>query len=330
MGLGIAALVYLRPFLRTGDAVMLSGFLDGFLLNVAAIVATITAFDWLVGENGRRRLREYVGDFWTTLQYKSLDELYIIALQKLRTKIIRIYGDRVFSTRFILVAFVVNLLWLIPIIVLNALWTKLGAELVELAPVLPKVTYVGIAITMFAYILVCGWFPVANLIWVIHRIPSDASLWRVLFSAAFVLLMAIVFVAVAVVIFFSCYLVFISATFGLENLEQLFQQMIRDQQELGLDPVNNEAFNDFTTKFMFPFVGFMFFIVLPVSLLPFFALLLIVLVLAALKMLRPLLQPVLSLLLQRLYESKQGVATQIALALGAVSKILQEVLKSAA
>jgi hypothetical protein len=46
-----------------------------------------------------------------------------------------------------------------------------------------------------------------------------------------------------------------------------------------------------------------------------------------LKLLRPLLQPVLSLLLERLYESKQGVLTQLAWMLVAVSKVVQEMLK---
>jgi hypothetical protein len=76
---------------------LLAGFLDGFLFNVAVIVAVLTAFDWLIGENGRKKLRERVGDFWTALQYHSLDELYVSALQKFRLKIIRVYGEKVLS-----------------------------------------------------------------------------------------------------------------------------------------------------------------------------------------------------------------------------------------
>ena len=103
------------------------------------------------------------------------------------------------------------------------------------------------------------------------------------------------------------------------------QQLNRDK-EIGLDPMKNQAMMDFTFKYMFPFVASIF-ILLPISALPFFISLLLVLILASLKLLRPLLQPLITLLLERLYESKQGVLTQIAWILGAVSKAVQEVVK---
>ena len=65
---------------------LLASFFDGFLFNVAAIAAVLTAFDWLVGENGRKKLRERVGDFWTRLQYHSLDELYVKRIAKAPTQ----------------------------------------------------------------------------------------------------------------------------------------------------------------------------------------------------------------------------------------------------
>ena len=48
---------------------------------------------------------------------------------------------------------------------------------------------------------------------------------------------------------------------------------------------------------------------------------------AALKLARPALQPALSLVLARLYESDKGVLTQFSLALGSVAKVVQEVVK---
>ena len=68
-------------------------------------------------------------------------------------------------------------------------------------------------------------------------------------------------------------------------------------------------------------------ILLTFSALPFFISLFMVLILACLKLLRPLLQPLITLLLERLYENKQGVLTQIAWILGVVSKAIQEILK---
>ncbi len=82
---------------------LLKGVFDGFFLNVAAIAAVLTAFDWLVGESGRKKLRERVGDFWTKLQYQSLDELYVGALQILRLRLSYVYGEKNLSARFILI-----------------------------------------------------------------------------------------------------------------------------------------------------------------------------------------------------------------------------------
>jgi len=132
---------------------LLSGFFDRFLFNVVVVAGVLTAFDWLVGENGRRKLRERAGDFWTTLQYHSLDELYVSALQKLRLKLIRVYGGKVLSARFILVAFAANVLWVAVSIVAVLGWTALGQELVQISPSLPIETYIGIALAVLVFSL---------------------------------------------------------------------------------------------------------------------------------------------------------------------------------
>jgi len=179
---------------------------------------------------------------------------------------------------------------------------------------------------MLVFSLLIGWYPIANFFRVVQRFSSSASVWRVFYSPLFVLWNALLFFIVAVAILLLAWVVFEGVTFGAENLQQLMQQLIRDK-EIGLDPTNNQAMKDFTAKFMFPFVASTFFILLPISALPFFISLLLVLILASLKLLRPLLQPLITLLLERLYESKQGVLTQIAWILGAVSKAVQEVVK---
>ena len=305
---------------------LLAGFFDVFLFNVAAIAAVLTAFDWLVGENGRKKLRERVGDFWTTLQYQSLDELYVSALQKFRLRLNRVYGEIILSARFILIAFVANVLWVAMSSIAVLGWTALGQELVQIAPSIPVETYIGIALTMLVFSLLIGWYPIANFFRVVQRFSSGASSWLVLYSLLFVLWNAFLFFIVADVILLFAWIVFQGVTFGPDNFEQLMQQLIREK-EMGLDPTKNKAMMDFTTKFLFPFVASTFFILLPISALPFFISLFMVLILACLKLLRPLLQPLISLLLERLYESKQGVLTQIAWILGAVSKALQEILK---
>ena len=166
---------------------LLAGFFDGFLLNVAVIAGVLTAFDWLVGENGRKKLRERVGDFWTALQYHSLDELYVSALQKLRLKLIRVYGEKVLSARFILVAFAANVLWVAVSIVAVLGWTALGQELVQISPSLPIETYIGIALAVLVFSLLIGWYPIANFFRVVQRFSSGASFWRVFYSPLFVL-----------------------------------------------------------------------------------------------------------------------------------------------
>jgi hypothetical protein len=305
------------------------GFLDGFLLSVVAIVGALTAFDWLVGENGRKKLRERVGDFWTTLQYQSLDELYVGALQKLRLRLNHVYGEKVLSARFILIAFAANVLWVVVSSVGVLGWTDLGQELAQNAASIPVATYIGIALTTLVFSLLIGWYPIANFLRVIQRFSSAASFWRVVYSLLFILWNAFLFFIVATVIIFLAWFVFETVTYGAENLVNLVQQLGHDK-EMGQDPMKNDAFNDFVKKFLFPFVASTFFILLPISALPFFLTLFMVLILACLKLLRPLLQPLISLLLERLYESKQGVLTQIALILGGVSKLIQEILKHVA
>ena len=84
---------------------LLKGVFDGFFLNVAAIAAVLTAFDWLVGESGRKKLRERVGDFWTKLQYQSLDELYVGALQILQLQLSYVYGEKILCRQPVFIAF---------------------------------------------------------------------------------------------------------------------------------------------------------------------------------------------------------------------------------
>lgn len=297
---------------------LLTGFFDRFLFSAAVIASVLTAFDWLVGEDGRKRLRERVGDFWTSLQYQSLDVLYITELQRLKAKLVIVYGDTVLSARFILVAFAVNVLWVLLSTIGILAWTELGKELVQISASVPVVTYVFIVLTMLAISLALGWYPIADSFWVIRRLASGANVWRVIYLPLFILLNSMLFFAVALLIFLLAWLVFISSAFGNDNFMQLMSQV----QTSGVDPTKNPAMMDFGTKYLFPFVS-VFIIMVPISALPFFVSLLLVVILVCLKLSRPLVQPVLSLLLERLYESKQGVLTQIAWILVAVSKAVQ-------
>jgi hypothetical protein len=304
---------------------LLKGVFDGFFLNVAAIVAVLSAFDWLVGESGRKKLRERVGDFWTKLQYRSLDELYVGALQILRLRLSYVYGEKILSARFILIAFAANVLWVA--VTCIAVWgtTSLGRQLKEVFPSVPAQTYIGIGLTTLVLSLLVGWYPIANFFRVVNRL-SGASVWRALYALLFILWNAFLFIIVAAIILMLSWMVFLSIAIGDEKWTQLLQQLSHDK-EVGLDPTMNEAWNDFADKFLGPFVLSTFFILLPISTLPFLLSLFMVLILACLKVLRPLLQPLVTLLLERLYESKQGVLTQIAWILGAVTKALQEMLK---
>jgi hypothetical protein len=306
----------------------ISGFADGFLAYVAIIVAIITAFDWLVGEDGRRRLKEYVGDFWTTLQYHSFEELYAGALQHAKTKIANLYGEKVLSSRFLVTAFAINFLWVSVSVVAMLFWTPFGKELIALLPPLTAGTYVGLAITMVVFVFAIGWYPMASFFWLARRLASGTSLRRVFYAPIFVLWNALIFVVLAAIIIFVAWMVFVFGAYGGENFDQLMQQMIREK-EMGADPAKNEAWEHFANNYLLPFMAFTFLILLPISLLPFLALLLIVLVLVCLKILRPLLQPLVSRLLERLYESEQGVLTQVTVIFGVVAKFVQEVGKLA-
>ena len=166
--------------------------------------------------------------------------------KSLRLRLNRVYGEIILSARFILIAFVANVLWVAMSSIAVLGWTALGQELVQIAPSIPVETYIGIALTMLVFSLLIGWYPIANFFRVVQRFSSGASSWLVLYSLLFVLWNAFLFFIVADVILLFAWIVFQGVTFGPDNFEQLMQQLIREK-EMGLDPTKNKAMMDFTT-----------------------------------------------------------------------------------
>jgi hypothetical protein len=200
----------------------------------------------------------------------------------------------------------------------------LGEELQKSSSI-PVETYIGLGLSALVFCLLIGWYPIANFFRVVQGFSTGASLGRVFYSLLYILWNAVLFFIVAAVIILLAWLIFLFVVFGYENWGDLLDQ-VAHERAMGLDAANSEAWRDFGSKILVPFI-FTFVLLLAISALPFFISLFVVLILACLKLLRPLLQPLITLFLERLYERKQGVLTQIALGLGTLSKLVQEVLK---
>lgn len=280
----------------------MSGFFDTFFVVTAGLVAALMLADWLIGKHGRGLVKQRVGDFWTVIQDNSVDRLFLGLCARASRTGDRYLGGNKFGLRSLLASCVLNLILLIP-----GLW--FASELVGLGTFDLLVGGLrdpeGGNQFLLLFLLIsfgAGWPAFAGVRWAFD-VRTSCGNWRQIFGILGRLLLSAVLITL------------------------LASGILYSSLALGPDPAAGGESGMFAILFLIA-------LSLVVSAATLFAawpivvgaVLLVTIV--ALKLARPVLQPVLSLVLARLYESDKGVLTQISLALGSAVKVLQEVLKS--
>lgn len=283
----------------------MAGFFDPFFVVVAIIVAALSAIDWLLGRVGRERMKKRVKAFWRTLQHSNLDDLTISALNPVRRLLNKIYGTRV-GWRLITAAFISNwlLVEVLAIAILGEPIISLIARREDEVSLLPE----SLLITVAAI----GWIPYR---WLIVAFNSDVKPGNALTAwaknTAILIAKFAGFSVFYILVFEAVFLVLSHA------VTDAFAQI--DISDIGSNP---DAWVDLIFK-----IVLIFWLIGSVVLFPILAAILLFIFLVLLKVLRPWIQPATALVLDRLCESEKGVLTQLALGLGFVVKLTQEILK---
>jgi hypothetical protein len=146
----------------------MSGFFDTFLLAAVIIVALLTAFDWLVGPDARKRMREAVGDFWTALQYSTIDSLFVAIVVQGAQFLKRIYGDGRVSVRLVLAAALTNMF--LPVLLIAAVYPRTIPLFV--APEMLPFLLMGLT-----FVALLGWLPFKWMMRALLERTNDSMTW---------------------------------------------------------------------------------------------------------------------------------------------------------
>ena len=295
----------------------MSAFFDKFFLVVAVLVAVLTVIDWSIGTEGRERTRQSVGDAWTTLQYQTLDGLAISALNPVRRLLNKAYGNGK-GWKLVISAFLTN--FIIISLAFLSTYETFPDENYSLSSIFSRyfrfifsLEFTGLlSQSLLLTVMLLGWIPFK---WLIDTLNSDirpnAAFAEWTLSLGWLIVKIFGFSAFFVVSFFLLLIVWsYSITIAHAQI---------DISDIGGNP-DGLAELLLLVVLTFAAIGL-------IAALPIVGAALIFTFLLLLRGFRPWLQPATLFLLDRLYQSKQGVLTQIAVGLGFVAKFIQEVLK---
>jgi hypothetical protein len=290
---------------------------DPFFAIVLVAVGILSFIDWLVGVKGRATVKEKVADFWTALQYDRLDDLFIRLLRRLVLRDTR--GAEISLLVIAATANVALLASLVSVLIGRALvayvvtvWAKPAGPFFVLLPPTVMVS--------------CGVVPVRYLISVLRHDLKDGMGWG---SIILILVKVPIRVLRFALDVFAVYAVISSLVWtyndslGHTLLMPLYPAIIQNDQQ--------SLFFSFVFVLGFISTALCAYVILTILAMqpPFAFLALILLSLVVLKICRPFLQPLLGVVLARLYEESRGVLTQVAVGMGAVTKLVQELVKHA-
>ncbi len=303
-------------------------FFDDFFVATAITVGVLVAADWAIGPDLRERIRQKAGDFWTNLQYSPIDQMVHATLGYVTRRLQPVFGRGDTSRALVASAAIVNcsllILWFV---FLSGSDTIFGSkQIVEIENRYPRFFY-SIALIFLYLVLLLGWLPYKFSMRCLASISSAEPTWaRYLSSFAILAMKSILFVAVYL---FS--LIFFVEVF----LGPLVAALVPPIESECLDGYPNswacqmdEGWRGLALEFMiFSALFFSAVACLTAGLFPVLLTGVLLVSIAVLKAARRPLQAIATVVLQRLYESKQGILTQIALGIGFVAKLVQEVAK---
>jgi hypothetical protein len=288
----------------------MAGFFDSFFVGTAVLVAILTATDWLIGPKLREKLREKVGDFWTILQYTTLDAIFVSSLSPVARFATVIYGCG--ARRLFIASFMTNAIIIFPMFLFalrSGIFEGAYANRVMLVAALS--------------VAAIGWLPWSFLAETLKGICQKRPRWyEILVAFARVVGRALMFSLTYFVVFIVFSVVVSMAVAALAPDGPLEPWMECDDLDFG--PIGCGLRVGTMIVLIALFISML---ALAAVLLPLIAMGVLLIGLLLLKMARPAIQPPTTLLLQRLYESKQGVLTQIATGAGLVAKFAQELAK---
>lgn len=110
------------------------GFVDPVLLVCIAFAAACCVFDWMLSKPEKKRIQEKVGDYWTHLQYQGLKSLLTTAWTSSIDRLLLIVGQNPFGVKRLLITFPLQ-----AILIYVAWWTlftvALGTKGITIGPV---------------------------------------------------------------------------------------------------------------------------------------------------------------------------------------------------
>lgn len=268
--------------------------IDDFLFWNAALVAILVLADWLLGEEKRAAIREKMGYWWIYVQDLSYAGLTAEDARRVHTFLQRIFGAKWYKPRFTRLVFVISIV-LTWIVVLPAMVTHLVAgNDVEL----------GVSIIIFLVWSVTNaflnWLSLAITFVLLRHMSKTIKLSRL---ALFILLDAVIAISLA----YASYRLVVKIVIP-SNADHFFQIVLL----LVMASVEKVP---------------LFVAASAVGAFPTLMHLGLAIVFLGSKLLRPVLQPPVSLVLLRFHESKKGVLTILAVFLGSSAKLVQEATK---
>jgi hypothetical protein len=307
----------------------MSDFFDFFFVLVAIFVASLTVLDWFLGPGRREQLKQRVGDFWTTLQYQSIDQIYLSWLISFRSILRRLYGSTLIPVRLIIISFATNILLAFALLSGKH---PLAVRYLIMEPFSGNWP-TAIVVSAVVYAFAIGWVPLWITLKTLDLVSKNgielerkSLLSRIWYSpyidperTTLFHLLIFGFLAFELLLIFNesdpIHTPFIDWVMRLLHVKSSWRDDI-DHPDAAL-VIRLSALLTATRIRDSVILSSLF---IPIAVLLFAGI-------SILKSARPLIQPAVDVTLQRLYESKQGILMQLAAGAGLLAKLVQEIVK---
>jgi len=291
---------------------------DEFTICVALLVAGLIFVDWLLGETKRARMREHLGEWWLMVEETNFEGFLPPHAEKIRRRFESLLGNRGWlSIRFFLfAAFASAILTAITVVffLLKADWIVYDSILFSsLLAEEPIQAFLSFYLNLVAQNILLFWVSLGITLFFL-RLMERSNKWYRLLGLLFADLIFIVILAIGTVLISALLVQHIIKPLGLPSP---FDYLIEPKKFTSLEQLFQYRESWGTL------VGVLIWAALLSGILPMVPHLGILFLFLSSKLLRPILKPVICQILYAFYDSKKGVLTSIAVAVGTLAKIIQ-------
>jgi hypothetical protein len=330
------------------SAPVTSSFFNGVFFLAVAIAAICTFADWALSKEQKHSIKERVGDYWTALQYSPLDVLFRSAWHRAVSLILVLIGNRPWSRRRLLVPPLLHLLlsYLTWWYAMRLLFQSKGWDFGPIHHPGMRINLISVSASLyvpfFVWLTIVSWVGWSGFASILSR-PSwtGNAVMRTIAIYSGIMIFILTFTVLTLLLYMSPDEIIASVKLEFPQLElHGFEGKVTVHSGNGevTDTILaalakailgvGEAYQTFLRKFLwFAFKISLFCL----SIGPVICLFILFIVGVAgdlfLKFSRPVLQPITSLVLARLYESNNGVLAQLGVFIGAVIKLIDEGMK---